>query len=241
MRTYGITIIAGNGFLFIYPKGFTMTSKEEILKELSRCVVEGDAENCKKLANEVLKLGMSSYEAIMLGCADGMNIVGQKYEKRELFVPEILLSAEAMDAAIDILKPHIKAEDSKIQATVLLGTVEGDIHDIGKNLVKILMGAAGFKIHDLGKDVPLIDFVQKSEEVGADVIALSSLVSTTMTGMKRVIEILKEKGIRDKVKVIVGGAVTTAGFAKQIGADGYGKDAVEAVKVTKELLSGKAR
>ncbi len=216
-----------------------MTIKNEIMEGLKRSVVEGNSEKSKKLANEALKRGLDAYEAIMFGCSEGMNIVGAKYEKREVFVPEILLSAEAMEAAIDILKPHIAGGKAEVKGTIVLGTVEGDIHDIGKNLVKILMEASGFRVYDLGKDVPLNEFVKEFKKRGADAIGLSTLMSTTLIGIKEVIKLLKENGLRNKVKVAIGGAATTPRFANDIGADGWGNDAVEAVKITKNMLTKK--
>jgi corrinoid protein of di/trimethylamine methyltransferase len=171
----------------------------------------------------------------MQGCNKGMEIVSDKYEKKEMFVPEILLSADAMYAALDILRPHLKVDASaKKTGTVVIGVAEGDIHDIGKNLVLMMLDVAGYTIFDVGRDVPVDTFVQKAEEVDADIVAMSALMTTSMVRMEPVVKGLKEKNL--KAKVIVGGAPISQDYANKIGAEGYGKDAVEAVKVANKLM-----
>ncbi|RLE50634.1 MAG: hypothetical protein DRJ31_00330 [Candidatus Methanomethylicota archaeon] len=218
-----------------------VSSKEEILKKLADAVVEGDEDKCRQYAEEALKAGIDAYEAIMSGCAEGMKIVSHKYETGEMYVPEILLSAQAMYAAIEVLKPHIKVDKSRVTGTVVLGVVEGDIHDIGKNLVKIMLDAAGFKVVDLGRDVPLPKFVEAIKEHNADVLGMSALMTTTMVNMPKVIELLKQAGLRDKVGVIIGGAPTSMEFAKQIGADTWAKDASAAVPEVVRLITEKRK
>jgi corrinoid protein of di/trimethylamine methyltransferase len=209
--------------------------RAEILKGLADATVAGDAEKTAGLANEALRTGIDAYDAIMGGCAEGMKVVSNKYETGEMYVPEILLSAEAMYAAIDILKPHLKVEKAAAQAKVVIGVVEGDIHDIGKNLVRIMLDASGFKIFDLGRDVPIKDMAAKAATEGAQVVAISTLMTTTMPNMKRVVDELKALGIKDKVKVLIGGAPTSEEFAKSIGADAWAKDATAAIKVAEKL------
>jgi len=171
----------------------------------------------------------------MNGCNKGMAKVSDLYELKEMFVPEILLSADAMYAAIDILKPHLKVDASaKKPAKVVIGVAQGDIHDIGKNLVKMMLEVAGFIMIDVGKDVPVDTFVKKTIEEDADIVAISALMTTSMMYMEPVIKKLKENFV--KAKVVVGGAPINNDFANKIGADGYGKDAVEAVKVSKKLV-----
>ncbi len=211
--------------------------KGAILKELVRSVVEMDEEGAVKAAEEALEFKIDAYEAIMEGLAKGMEIVSDKYEREEYFVPEILICSDAMYAAMDILKPQIKPESVGTPAKVVIGVVEGDIHDIGKNIVRIMMEGAGFEVFDLGRDVPLRNFISKAEEVDADIIGMSTLMSTTMRGMKDVIEILEEEGLRDKYKVIVGGGPISLSFADKIGADGYGDDASEAVRMAKKFAA----
>ncbi len=211
--------------------------KEEILKNLAKSVVDGDEEGAKKWAEEAIKNNIDAYEAIMNGLAEGMRVVSELYEKGEYYVPEVLLSASAMNAAVEILKPHIKVEKTEKPITIVLGVVEGDIHDIGKNLVKTMLESAGFNVIDLGKDVPLSKFIEEAKKHNADVIAMSALMTTTMPGMKKVIELLIKEGYKDKVKTIIGGAPTSLDYAKSIGADAWAKDASAAVGVIKNLLA----
>ncbi len=211
--------------------------KEELFKNLAKCVVDGDEDGAKRWAEEAIKNNIDAYEAIIKGLAEGMRAVSQLYEKGEYYVPEVLLSASAMNVAVDILKPHIKVDKTAKPTTVVLGVVEGDIHDIGKNLVKIMLDSAGFKVIDLGKDVPLIEFVKAVKEQGAEVIGMSALMTTTMPGMKKVVELLASEGYRDKVKIMIGGAPTTMEYAKSIGADSWGKDASEAVGIVRTLTA----
>lgn len=168
---------------------------------------------------------------------DGMNKASELYDAEEYFVTDVLLCSDAMYAGLDVLRPHLPVEDKeKSQPIGVIGVVEGDTHDIGKNLVKIMMETAGFEMHDLGRDVPLDNFVEKAIEVKAQLICMSTLMTTTMGGMSVVIERLKEKGIRDDVVVMIGGSPISQKFAKDIGADAYTANAVEAVRVAKELL-----
>ncbi|NHV61023.1 MAG: cobalamin-binding protein [Candidatus Verstraetearchaeota archaeon] len=211
--------------------------KEEIFKNLAKCVVDGDEEGAKRWAEEAIKNNIDAYEAIMKGLAEGMRVVSELYEKGEYYVPEVLLSASAMNVAVEILKPHIKVDKTAKPITVVLGVVEGDIHDIGKNLVKIMLDSAGFRVIDLGRDVPLQEFVRAVKEHGAEVIGMSALMTTTMPGMKKVIELLVSEGYRDKVKIMIGGAPTTMEYARSIGADSWGKDASEAVGIVRSLTA----
>jgi corrinoid protein of di/trimethylamine methyltransferase len=200
-----------------------------------------DEEGAVRAAKEALELKIDAYEAIMEGLAKGMEVVSDKYEREEYFVPEILICSDAMYAAMDVLKPYIKPESVGTPAKVVIGVVEGDIHDIGKNLVRIMLEGAGFEVFDLGRDMPLKNFVSKAEEVDADIIAMSTLMSTTMRGMRGVIEILEKEGLRDKYKVMIGGAPISQSFADQIGADAYGKDASEAVRIAKRFVTEKRK
>jgi len=219
--------------------------KLEALHRLRDAVVEGDAGNCKAYAEKAIELGIGAYEAIVKGCAEGMLVVGDKYQKREYFIPELLLSAEAMYAAIEVLKPYLHVEKSsnslygrQARGKILLGVIEGDVHDIGKNLVKILLEADGFDVLDLGRDVSIATFIGKTKETRADVIAVSTFMTTTLPGIKLLINRLKEEGLKDNVKVIIGGAATSKGFAEKVGADAWARDAVEGVKAIRTLLAG---
>lgn len=212
-------------------------SREELLERLSECVVEMEDEDVVDVATEYLEAGHSAFDGIMDGLVDGMNKASDLYDEEEYFVTDVLLCSDAMYAGLDVLRPHLPEEASKQEKhKVVIGVVEGDTHDIGKNLVKIMMDTNSFEVYDLGRDVPLTDFVDKAVEVGASVIAMSTLMTTTMGGMKTVIDMLKERGIRDQFKVIIGGSPISQKYAEEIGADGYSKNAVEAVKVAKKLL-----
>lgn len=211
-------------------------SKEELLEKLSECVVEMEDEEVVDVATEYVESGYPALDGIMEGLVDGMNKASDLYDEEEYFVTDLLLCSDAMYSGIDILKPHLPVEENKGEKPkIVIGVVEGDTHDIGKNLVKIMLDTAGFEMYDLGRDVPLDNFVDKAIEVGASLICMSTLMTTTMDGMRIVIEKLKEKGIRDNVKVMVGGSPISQKYANEIGADGYSANAVGAVKLAKRL------
>ena len=211
-------------------------SKEELLEKLSECVVEMEDEEVVDVANEYIESGYPALDGIMEGLVDGMNKASDLYDEEEYFVTDLLLCSDAMYSGIDILKPHLPVEENKGEKIkIVIGVVEGDNHDIGKNLVKIMLDTAGFEMYDLGRDVPLDNFVDKAIEVGASFICMSTLMTTTMDGMRIVIEKLKERGIRDNIKVMIGGSPISQKYANEIGADGYSANAVGAVKLAKKL------
>lgn len=214
----------------------TEERKKEILKGLSDAVINYDEEAAKKWANIAVDEGMDAYEAIMDGLAAGMEIVGDLYEKQEYFVPEILMCADALYAGLDILKPHLKKEkvDAGVKGQVVIGTVQGDVHDIGKNLVKMMFEVAGFTVHDLGRDVPLEKFVEEQLRTDADIVALSAMMTTTMMGMKKVVQKIKEKN--PNVAIMLGGAPVTKEVAKLFGADGYAENAGNAVQEAIKMI-----
>ncbi len=216
-----------------------MKTKEELLKELSDCVLEMEDEEVIDVANEYIEAGYPALDGIIDGLVDGMNKAAKLYEEEEYYIPELLICSDAMYNGLDVFRPHLEKNTAGETRKVVIGVVEGDTHDIGKNLVKIMLEAAGFEMYDLGRDVPLDDFVSKAKEVDADVIAMSTLMSTTMPGMEKVVHKLEEAGIRDRVKVIVGGAPISWSFAKKIGADGYSETAPDAVRLVNDLLAGK--
>jgi corrinoid protein of di/trimethylamine methyltransferase len=216
-----------------YPMGDTKT-KAELLKEIHDAVVEFDEEKAADLCRQTLEAGIDPYEAIMAGLATGMDTVGDLYEKKEYFVPELLLCSDALYAGLDVLRPHVKADEHRASGRIILGVVEGDIHDIGKTLVKTMFEAAGWEIYDLGKDVKLARFVEELQRTGADVVALSALMTTSMMGMPKVIEMLKAE--KPEVVVMVGGAPLTVDIARRYGADGYAKDAISAVQEAERLF-----
>ncbi len=210
-------------------------SREEILHDLADSVLNMKEELAVQVAREAIEAGLDAFDAINNGLVVGMNQAGELYDQEEYFVPELLICSDALYLGLDILKPHIKREDAAGKAPCVIGVVEGDTHDIGKNLVKIMLDVSGFEIHDLGRNVPLADFVEKAKAVDAALICLSTLMTTTMEGMATVIEMLEEEGIRDRFKVMVGGGPISQAFADRIGADGYAANASRAVAVAKSL------
>jgi corrinoid protein of di/trimethylamine methyltransferase len=211
------------------------TKKKRIFTQLAEAVVEGDTKIAEESAKEALAEGIPAYEAVTKGLAEGMKIVGEKYEQKEYFLPEMLLSSDAMYAGLNVLTPHIKSKGMQ-KGKVILGVVEGDIHDIGKNIVKTMLTAAGYEVVDLGKDVPADEFVKKAKAEGAHVIAMSTLMTPTLMSMKTVEEKLKSEGMKDKVKTIIGGGSVSEDWKSTIGSDAFGKDAVEAVDKIKLLI-----
>jgi corrinoid protein of di/trimethylamine methyltransferase len=213
-------------------------SKETLLKQLSDCVVEMEDEKIIPIAEAYVKNQYPAMEGIMNGLADGMNRAGKLCDEDIYFIPELLGCADAMYNGIGILKPHLpKATTAQKKPKVVIGVVEGDTHDIGKNLVKLMLEAANFEIYDLGRDVVLDNFVTKAREVNAELICLSTLMSTTMEGMRTIIQKLEQEGIRANHKVMIGGSCISQSFADKIGADGYSANATEAVRLAKRLVS----
>lgn len=214
-----------------------MSLKEELLKRLSDGVVEMEEEEVAEAAQEFLDAGYPAFDGIMEGLVNGMNRASQLYEDEEYFVTDVLLCSDAMYTGLDILRPHLPdtEEDAKVKGVI--GVVEGDTHDIGKNLVKIMMETAGFDMIDLGRDVPLQKFVETAQEEEAELVCMSTLMTTTMGGMAEVIDKLKEAGIRERVKVMIGGGPISQKYSDKIGADGYSRNAVEAVKLAKNLIN----
>ncbi|MDD3042261.1 MAG: uroporphyrinogen decarboxylase family protein [Methanosarcinaceae archaeon] len=212
-------------------------AREDIFNELADAVVEGDDDIAEELAQRALDEGIDAYEAITEGLAKGMKIVSDMYERGEAFVPSLLLAADAMYAGMEILTPYMNVDGSAAPENVIIGTVQGDVHDIGKNLVKTMISAAGYNAIDLGSDVPLEQFVDAAKEHKAAAISMSTLMTTTMSGMETVIEQLQEAGYRDSVVVMVGGAPVSADYSSKIGADGTALDASVAVDTLNSLIS----
>ena len=209
----------------------------DLFKEMADAVIEGDEEKSVALAKEALAKGVDPTDAIEKGFAEGMKEIGRLFEKLEIYLPQVIISADAMVAGVEVLRERILAKGGQaVPKTVLLGTIQGDVHDIGKNIVKIMLESNGFTVHDLGRDVPVLEFIEKVKELHPDIVGVSALMTTTMVHMPRLIEALRENGLREKVKVMVGGAPVLREWAKKIGADGYGESAVEAVRVAKRLI-----
>jgi len=205
------------------------------LSALAESIINGKAKDAKELVQKALDAKVPVSEILNNGLIKGMSVVGEKFKNNEFYVPEVLIAARAMHGAMDIVKPLLAASGVKAIGTVSIGTVKGDLHDIGKNLVVMMLEGAGFEVMDLGIDVPAEKFVE-SVKNGAQVIAMSALLTTTMTAMKSTIDALKEAGVRDKVKVMIGGAPVTQNYADEIGADGYARDAASGADKAKELL-----
>jgi corrinoid protein of di/trimethylamine methyltransferase len=209
---------------------------EILYKQLADAVVDMDEDAAVRLSEQAVADKVDAYEAIDLGLAKGMERAGKLFEEEEYFVPELIICSDAMNAGIAVLKPHLKQGETAVRHRGVIGVIEGDTHDIGKNLVKIMLESSGFDILDLGRDVPPETFVDKAIETGAELILLSSLMTTTMDAMEDVVKILVKRGVRDKIKVAVGGGPISQAFADRIGADGYGKNATEAIRVCRRLV-----
>ena len=205
--------------------------------ELTRAVVEGDSNASLELTKKAMDVGISAMEILNRGLLPGMEIIGEQFEKSEIFFPELLMAANAMKAAVALLEPELSKDKAPPAGKYVIGTVEGDAHDIGKNIVKMMLGQNGWEVTDLGTDVPTEKFCSVIAEGNFDILGLSALLTITMHAMDDVIKALKAAGLRDKVKVMVGGAPVTQPFADQIGADAYAKDAVEAARKAKSLIS----
>ena len=209
--------------------------KERLFKELADAVVDMDEDKAVAAAEEVVATHLDAYEAIEKGLSAGMERAGQLFDEEEYFIPELLMCSDAMYAGMDVLKPHISQDSVDEKRRVVIGVIQGDTHDIGKNLVKIMLETSGFDVTDLGRDIPPARFVETAREINADIIALSTLMTTTMDGMGEVVRQLKDQGIRDSFKVIVGGGPISQGFADRIGADGYAGNAADAVRLARRL------
>lgn len=212
---------------------------EAIVQEISEFLQKGRAKNVKALVQQALDEGVNPKEILNDGLLSGMMIVGEKFKNNQVFVPEVLVTARAMSAGISILEPKLVEVGNEPVGKAVIGTVKGDLHDIGKNLVIMMLKGAGFEIYDIGVDVDATAFADKAEEVGADIIGMSALLTTTMPNMQEVMDVLQERGIRDKYIVMIGGAPVNESFAEQIGADYYTPDAASCAEVAKQAMRKK--
>ena len=210
-----------------------------IINEISEFLQKGRAKNVKALVEQALAEGVDAKEILEEGLLSGMMIIGGKFKRNEVFVPEVLVAARAMNAGLTVLEPKLVEIGNEPVGKVVIGTIAGDLHDIGKNLVAMMLKGAGFEVIDIGVDVAPAAFVDKAEEVGADVICVSALLTTTMPGMQTVVETLKERGLREKYIVMVGGAPVNQAFADQVGADYYTADAASCAEVAKKAVESK--
>ncbi len=214
-----------------------MAKKQEIFGRLKDSIVNLDIEGVKTAAKDALEAKIPPYEAVMEGMAKGMNIVGQKYENHEYFLAELIMAGEVMKEGMKILEPHFRAEERQVLGTVVIGTVEGDLHDIGKNIAATLFEAAGFDVVDLGVDVSAKKFAEAVSKHKPDILGLSALLTTTMMKMEATIKEIEKVGLRKRLRVIVGGAPVTDEFAKKIGADAAANNAVEGVNLCKSWMT----
>ena len=220
------------------PEGAEL-SKTTTLEGLKEAIIKFDIDNIKSLAEDALKQGVSAYDCVMNGMAKGMEVVGQKYQLGEYFLPELVMAGETFKEGMKVFGTHLKPSEITSQGRVIIGTVEGDLHDIGKNIVASMVGAAGFEVHDLGVDISANRFLAEAKETSADIVAMSALLSTTFPHMKEVIDAVR--GARINAKTIVGGAPLNTETAKSLGADGYGRDAVEGANVCKQWAATRSQ
>jgi 5-methyltetrahydrofolate--homocysteine methyltransferase len=207
----------------------------DVLRQISECLQRGEDRKVAELTRQALDAGVPPGQILNSGLLAGMDVVSDRFGANEIFLPEVLLAARAMNAGMNLIKPLLIADEVRSLGKVVIGTVKGDLHDIGKNLVGVMLRGAGFEVIDLGANVAPDRFVETAEAEGAQVVGLSALLTTTMAGMKDVVNLLKDKGLEGRVKVIVGGAPLSQAFADAIGADGYGYDASNAVTLVKKL------
>lgn len=207
----------------------------EIFEKLKNAVIDYDDEEAIETATKIVEQKMDIISAIE-ALGEGMLEIARKYENSEIFLPDLLLSSDTMYAALRVLEPHVKIVETDVKKKIVIGTIEGDVHDIGKNILKTMLTATGFKVVDLGRDVPVEKFVSEVEKQGADAVAMSTLMTTTMKNMEKVANLLYEKGLAPKVKIAVGGAPVSGEFADDIGAHIYATNAMEAVELFKKML-----
>jgi len=212
-------------------------SEKDILQKLYEGVLGGVMTTAADAAQEALDAGITPLKAIDEGMSPAIKEVGERFGKGEMFLPEMVASADAMEAALAILEPHFEGDEGESKGKVLIATVQGDIHDIGKNIVVALLKVNGFDVIDIGRDIASTDIVDKSVDLGVEIIGLSGLLTTSLPMMRDIIEMLDDDGVRDQYKVIIGGGPTSQDYADEIGADGYGETAYNAVELCSQLLS----
>ena len=210
----------------------------ELLDQMKQAIIDGDPEKAAELARTALDQDLSPLEALENGFSRGMTVLGDRFEKGEVYLTELLLAEEAMNAAVEVLKPRIAELTSETQTKgkVVIGVIQGDVHDIGKNIIKLFLSVSGYEVIDLGRDVPVRDFIETAQKENADIIAASALMTTTMIYMPELIKQLGERGIRDQFKVMVGGAPVVRSWAEEIGSDGYGRTTGEAIAEADRLV-----
>jgi len=213
-----------------------MSTKEETLKRMRTAILEGNVDQARELATQSLEMGISPLTVINDGMTPAIREVGDRFGRGEMFLPEMVVSADAMQAALEILEPQFEGDQGSKKGKVLIGTVKGDIHDIGKNIVIALLKVNGYEVIDIGRDVASTEFVDKAIELNVDVIGLSGLLTTSLPMMRDIIQMLDDDGVRERFKVIIGGGPTSQEYADSIGADGYGKTAYNAVELCNQMI-----
>jgi len=208
----------------------------DTIQQIKDAVITRQRAEIQGLVTRAIEEGIEPKSIIDHGLISAMDVIGQQFSDSEIFVPEMLVSALTMKLGLETVKPLLKSEESEPKGTIIVGTVKGDIHDIGKNIVKMMLEGAGFKVVDLGVDLTVEKLIEQIEAIGPEILGLSALLTTSMPEMKRTVQELREKGLREKVKVMVGGAPVSNSFAEEIGADGYGADAAEAVVLARQLI-----
>ena len=208
----------------------------DFFKTLSDTVQDGDDQKVVQMVEKALKDRILAIDILEKGLVAGLQALGERFKEGEVYLPEILISIRAMNRGVDVLRPHLQGQEAQKQGCVVLGTIEGDLHDIGKNLVKLMLEGNGFRVVDLGIDVPASSFAKAAREHRADIVGISSLLTLSMTSISKVIDALKSSGLRDRVRVMIGGAPITRQFADSIGAEGFAEDCVSAVDEAKRLM-----
>lgn len=231
----GESFLDVHSLIILLSRGFVIRMSKEIEK-LKQAVIDGDEAAVSELAKKALDAGISPIDILEKAISEGAQIVGEQFEKMEIFLTELMLSGEAMMAGLNVVLPHLKTEEVPLKGKVVVGTVRGDVHEIGKNIFKSLLVANGFEVSDLGVDVPTSKFVEEAEKINADIIAVSALMTSTLGGQKDIIDYLEQTGDRDKYIVMVGGGPTNQEWADEIRADGFAETAPEAVRVATKLV-----
>lgn len=209
----------------------------DIFANISNSLISGNDKEVFKFTTEAINLGLPTEEILDKGLIAGMNVIGDRFRDHEIFLPDVLMSAKSMYAGMDLLKPLLIKENIPVKGKIVMGTIQGDLHDIGKNLVVIMLKGAGYEVIDLGNDVPVRKFVDVARSENASVIGMSALLTTTMKSMKDVVQLLEKENLKGKIKTVVGGAPSSREFADNIGADGYGFDAGNAVEIINDLIN----
>jgi corrinoid protein of di/trimethylamine methyltransferase len=216
-------------------------SPDEIFKGLADAVIDFDKSKVEDLAHMVIENKLDAYEAINKGLSHGVEVVGKRFDQGECFVPELLMAAKVMMNGFDILKPHVSGIQTSEKGVIVIGTVKGDLHSIGKDIVALIMEVSGFEVHNLGINIEHKIFMEKAEEYSADIVGLSALMSTTMNQMKTIVELFEQEGLRKKYTLMVGGAPVSQKWSQVIGADGFAPNAAKAVEVAQDLLRRKSK